>query len=244
MLEILFIGTGDAFGSGGRRNSAILCRERDHTLLLDCGPTTLVGMKQLGIDPLDIDAVAISHFHGDHASGTPFLLLEYLYERERTRPLEILGPPGIQQRIELLVRGFGYETERLPPYPVVFREFRVGVPIPSGVFSVTPYPAYHHPETAPHMVRVETDQRALFFTGDTGWHEALPEHVGDVSLLISECCMMSPAFEFHLSHERLVAERRRLRCQRMVLTHLGQEVLDHRARLEFETADDGLKLSL
>jgi hypothetical protein len=55
---------------------------------------------------------------------------------------------------------------------------------------------------------------------------------------------MAEGFEFHLSHERLLAERARFRCERILLTHLGQEVLDHRARVEFETADDGLKLSL
>jgi ribonuclease BN (tRNA processing enzyme) len=244
MLEVLFVGTGDAFGSGGRRNSAILCRERGHSLLLDCGPTTLVGLKQLGIDPLEIDGIAISHFHGDHASGTPFLLLEYLYERPRRRPLAIHGPPGIRALTESLVRGYGYESERAPGYPIAFHEFRVGSPFESGPFAVTPLPAFHHPETMPHMLRVETDRRALFFTGDTGWHEALPEHVGDVNLLISECCMMDEWFEYHLSHDRLCAERARLRCERIVLTHLGQEVLDERAKLEFETADDGLKLTI
>ncbi len=244
MLEILFVGTGDAFGSGGRRNSAILCRERGHTLLLDCGPTTLVGLKQLGVDPLEIDTIAISHFHGDHASGAPFLLLEYLYERQRRRPLEILGPPGVQARVEQLVDDYGYQFERTRGYPLTFREFRSGVAHEVEGFSVIPCPAFHHPETSPHMLRVETDQRALFFTGDTGWHEELPYHAGDVNLLISECCMMAESFEYHLSHERLLAERRRFRCERNVLTHLGREVIDHRARVEFETADDGLKLSL
>ena len=58
MPDLLFVGTGDAFGSGGRRNSGILLRGREQTLLLDCGPTTLVGLKELGRDPREIDAVA------------------------------------------------------------------------------------------------------------------------------------------------------------------------------------------
>ena len=86
MVEILFIGTGDAFGSGGRRNSAILVRADGRTLLLDCGPTTLAGLKQLGVDPSEIDAIAISHFHGDHAAGVPFLMLDGLYENPRRTP--------------------------------------------------------------------------------------------------------------------------------------------------------------
>ena len=95
MSEVLFVGTGDAFNSGGRRNSAILVREQGRTLLLDCGPTTLAGLSELGIDPLEIDAIALSHFHGDHIAGVPFLLLDYQYQHPRDRPLSILGPPGV-----------------------------------------------------------------------------------------------------------------------------------------------------
>ena len=79
MTEVQFVGTGDAFGSGGRRQSAILVRVHGHTLLLDCGATTVVGLKELGIDPREIDAVAITHFHGDHVAGLPFLLLDYVF---------------------------------------------------------------------------------------------------------------------------------------------------------------------
>ena len=83
MPEVVFVGTGDAFGSGGRRNSAILVRDGCGSLLLDCGPTTLGGLKSLGIDPREIDAIAISHFHGDHAAGVPFLLIDYQFENRR-----------------------------------------------------------------------------------------------------------------------------------------------------------------
>src|SRR5262245_30634534 len=99
MPGVLFIGTGAAFGSGGRRNSAILVREAGRTLLLDCGPTTLSGLKQLGVDPLEIDAVALSHFHGDHIAGFPFLLLDYVYAHPRERPMAIIGPPGVESRL-------------------------------------------------------------------------------------------------------------------------------------------------
>ncbi len=64
MLEVLFVGTGDAFGSGGRRNSAILVRDGTHTLLLDCGPTTLQGLRELGVDPREIVAYSV-HYLGE-----------------------------------------------------------------------------------------------------------------------------------------------------------------------------------
>ena len=242
MPEVLFIGTGDAFGSGGRRNSAILLRDYGRTLLLDCGPTTLVGLKALGIDPLEIDAIAVSHFHGDHAAGVPFLLLDYRYGTPRSRPLQILGPPGIQERVELITRAYCYDDES--PYALRFGEFVVGSALQLDGFKITPFAAYHHPETRPHMLRVETGGRSVFFSGDTGWHDELPQTVAEVDLFISEATEFSEGFEYHLSHERLQKERARFRCHEMILTHLGRDALDNLDRFEFKVARDGLELRL
>ncbi|MBW2282838.1 MAG: MBL fold metallo-hydrolase [Deltaproteobacteria bacterium] len=244
MAEIQFIGTGDAFGSGGRRNTAILVRDRGRTLLLDCGPTTLMGLKQLGVDPREIDAIALSHFHGDHVAGVPFLLIDYLFEDRRHTPLEILGPPGVQGRIEKTTRLFHYSNLAPTGYELAFREFTMHQALELPGFSITPLPARHQPDTRPHMLRVRTEDRTLVFTGDTGWHDDLPRHVGSADLLISECVFMQRNFEFHLNHERLHSERERFDCGRIILTHLGAEVLDALDRVEFDTATDGLEIGL
>jgi ribonuclease BN (tRNA processing enzyme) len=244
MVEIVFVGTGDAFGSGGRRNSAILVRARGQTLLLDCGPTTLLGLKHMGIDPREIDAIALSHFHGDHASGVPFVLLDYLYENKRERPLDIIGPEGTRERVEHMTCVFGYETELERPYDLRYREFAAGQTLETAGFQLKPLPAFHHPETKPHMLRIESDDGAILFSGDTGWTEQLPEQAGDASLFICECTMIEEGFEYHLSYERLSRERSRFDCDRIMLTHLGSEVLGDLDRVEFETATDGLRLKL
>ncbi len=244
MLEVLFIGTGDAFGSGGRRNSAILVRDAQHTLLLDCGPTTLLGLKDLGVDPLEIDAIAISHFHGDHAAGVPFMLLDYLFANPRDKPLDILGPPGIGKRVEQMTESFGYTTPIERGYELRYREFTCGTEHASASFKITPEPAHHHPETRPHMLRVEAGERTLLFSGDTGWTDSLPTLAADANLFICECVQMQEGFEYHLSHERLDGERSRFSCDRIVLTHLGSEVLSDLDRVNFETARDGLRLKI
>jgi len=243
MTEVLFIGTGDAFGSGGRRNSAILLRSAGRSLLLDCGPSTLLGLKQLGVDPLEIDSVAISHFHGDHAAGLPFLLLDHLYERPRKKPLHVLGPPGIQMRTERIARSFEYPSGAWP-FEVSYSEFDCASELSTEAFSLKPFPALHQIETCPHMLRVETGGRTVFFSGDTGWHEELPERVGEVDLFICETTLFEESFEYHLSFTRLQKERRRFTCRRMVLTHLGSEVLDNLERVDFDLAHDGLLLKL
>lgn len=244
MLEVLFVGTGDAFGSGGRRYSAILVRDGQHTLLLDCGPTTLNGLQELGVDPREIDAVAISHFHGDHAAGTPFLLLDYVFEHPRTTSLEIIGPPGIEELTLGMSSAFCYETERSRAYELRFREFSPGTRVELSGFAVTPAVAHHHPETKPHMLRVEGGDRSLFFTGDTGWHEALPTVVADVNLLIAECVFMEEKFEYHLSYSKLDETRDRFDCDRLLLTHLGSEVLSNLDLVHFDTAHDGLLVKI
>lgn len=244
MTEVEFVGTGDAFGSGGRRNTAIVVRSRGKTLLMDCGPTTLVGLKALGIDPREIDAIALSHFHGDHMAGVPFLLIDYLYENRRQTPLEILGPQGVRERIDRVRSGFHYATVESSQYETRYREYTPHQPLKLPGFTVTPVPAMHQEDTCPHSLRVQTDDRCVFFTGDTGWHEDLPRLVGDADLFISECVFMEPSFEFHLSHRRLVAERARFDSGQTVLTHLGAQVLDELDRVEFDTASDGLKLEI
>ncbi len=71
MNEVVFVGTSDAFGAGGRRQSAILVRGPRGTLLMDCGATTNTGLAELGIDRNEIETILISHFHGDHFGGVP-----------------------------------------------------------------------------------------------------------------------------------------------------------------------------
>ncbi|MDX2494149.1 MAG: MBL fold metallo-hydrolase, partial [Desulfuromusa sp.] len=89
------IGTGDAFGSGGRLNSCFHLAAAGEQLLLDCGCSSLIGMQRCGVIPSEIDTVIISHLHGDHFGGIPYLLLEGKYISQRIRPLTLVGPPGL-----------------------------------------------------------------------------------------------------------------------------------------------------
>lgn len=97
-LTVQFIGSGDAFGSGGRFQACISVRWGKAHLLLDCGASSLVAMKQVGLAPDSIDAVVVSHLHGDHFGGIPFLVLDQQFTR-RERPLLVAGPPGVRQRV-------------------------------------------------------------------------------------------------------------------------------------------------
>ncbi|HEY7218131.1 MAG TPA: MBL fold metallo-hydrolase, partial [Candidatus Binatia bacterium] len=78
-MKLHILGCGDAFGSGGRNQSGYLVETNDRLFLLDCGPTTLLAMKRAGLAPQQLNAIFLSHLHGDHFGGIPFLFIEFLY---------------------------------------------------------------------------------------------------------------------------------------------------------------------
>src|SRR3981081_3807873 len=97
-MQLRFVGCGDAFGSGGRFNTCFHATGERANFLIDCGASSLPALKRLGIARDDIDLILITHFHGDHFAGLPFLLLDAQFTR-RTRPLVIAGPEGIEMRL-------------------------------------------------------------------------------------------------------------------------------------------------
>src|SRR5215831_7867066 len=103
-VDVTILGSADAFCSAAHLNAAYLFESARSTFLVDCGPTILVAMKQRAIDTTSLDFVVVSHLHGDHFAGLPFLLLEYTYENPRQRPFVIVGPPGIEDRVWTLYR--------------------------------------------------------------------------------------------------------------------------------------------
>src|ERR687895_705555 len=98
-VTIRVLGCGDAFGSGGRMQSSFFVASSGGRFLIDCGATSLVAMNRHGLDPKTLDAVLLSHLHGDHFGGLPFLLLQAQYVGRRERPLAVAGPTGMERRV-------------------------------------------------------------------------------------------------------------------------------------------------
>ena len=101
-MKITIIGSGDAFGSGGRCNTCFRIETSGRDLLLDCGASSLPALKAQGVDPNAIDGVMLSHLHGDHFGGVVFLVMDGHFLSRRTRPLLIAGPPGTRERLDAL----------------------------------------------------------------------------------------------------------------------------------------------
>ena len=97
-MQLQFVGCGDALGSGGRANTCFHVTGAAVNFLIDCGATSLPALKRLDIAREPIDLILITHFHGDHFAGLPFVLLDAQFSR-RTRPLAIAGPKGTETRL-------------------------------------------------------------------------------------------------------------------------------------------------
>lgn len=73
-MRLQFLGSGDAFGSGGRFNTCFLVEDVTDAFLIDCDASSLIAMRKYGIDPNRVDTVFISHLHNDHFRGLSFLI--------------------------------------------------------------------------------------------------------------------------------------------------------------------------
>lgn len=241
MIDIHFIGTSDAFGAGGRRQSALLIGDGHAGLLVDCGTTTNTGLTAEGIRRDEIDAILVSHFHADHFGGIPLFLLAALYVDNRKKPLEIAGPPGIEARVLELGAAMGHSLlNRDWPFQLIFKELPAGEKNDVGPASVTSFEVNHNKEACPHGHQIQFAGRKIVYSGDTGWFDELPHYCEGADVFICECTYCKPEFNMHLNLEDLTKQVASFQCDRVILTHLGSDMSAARDEVEFETADDGL----
>lgn len=240
-VQLRFLGTGDAFGSGGRLHTAAHIHADGGSLLVDCGPSTLAAMRRGALDPNAVDAIALTHLHGDHVGGVPFLLMEAHYAIGRTRPLLIAGPAGVEAAVARAHEALFPGTGALPfRFPLAYLEWRDGQSVAAGPARVTPFPVRHSAVTPCYGLRVEVDGRVAAFSGDTEWTDTLIALSAGADLFVCECFGFESAPPHHLDYRTLEAHRAALTCRRLLLTHMGAEMLARAAALGADTADDGL----
>jgi ribonuclease BN (tRNA processing enzyme) len=243
VTRVRFIGSGDSFGTGGRFQTCILVDADGYRFLIDCGATSLVALKRAGVDPGSIDAVLLTHFHGDHCGGVPYLILDGQFAK-RERALVIAGPPGVRERMTSVFEAALPTSSRTEQrFGVTYVELGER-PTTIGPLEVVALPVAHLPETIPHGLRVGVDGRVVAYTGDTDWCDALPRLADGADLLIAEAYSFEKRIPQHLCHATLLAHRGELRIKRVVLTHAGPETLARRTDLAWELADDGTEIAL
>ena len=101
MLDVCLLGTGGMMPLPGRWLTARSLRYNGSQLLIDCGEGTQVAMKKAGISSKTVDVICFTHYHADHISGLPGFLLS-MGNAERTEPLTIIGPKGVERIVNSL----------------------------------------------------------------------------------------------------------------------------------------------
>jgi ribonuclease BN (tRNA processing enzyme) len=246
-VSVTVLGAGDAFASKGWFQAGYIIKAAGLQILMEAGPTLLASMKRLRMAPDDIDIVLVSHLHGDHFSGLPFLILEYLYESPRRRRLTLAGPPQLEERTWTLFRAMYPESDTSE----LEQKFDFVVLEPNRTQEVAGAVQIHSVRT-PHTVkdlslafRIAVGGKVIAFSGDTGWTEELVALSSGSDLFLCECTYFDePALDFHISYAQLVTQSHRFDTRRLILTHVGREVLDRRSDIGLELAGDGMVIEV
>jgi ribonuclease BN (tRNA processing enzyme) len=178
-MKIAFLGTGSAFALE-RYNGAVVV---DGRLLLDAGAPLLPHMHRLGIDPGDIEVVFLTHFHGDHVLGLPPFVMYRAYVP--AGPLAIVGPPGVERRVEELLRlawGQGWNGDGRS-VDLAYHEAA-----PSGEVAGVRYESVklRHGDMDCRGYRLHLGGRVLAYAGDTTATPPLDELVRGAAVAITE----------------------------------------------------------
>jgi ribonuclease BN (tRNA processing enzyme) len=245
--KLTFLGCGDAFGSGGRLNTCFLVEAGDARFLIDCGATSLAAMKRAGVSADSVPLIFITHLHGDHVGGLPFLLLEAALVHKRTAPLTVAGPPGLKAHLPKLTDALFPGTPLELPFELNVIELAPDMRAEVLGVGVTPHLVKHAPTLVCTGLRFELEDelgdKVLAYSGDTVWTDTLPSLAGGADLFICDAYTYDGSTAQHLDYATLQGRYAELGPKRLILTHLGQAFLD---RLEAgdtpecETAEDGL----
>ena len=173
-MKVTVVGSGDAFGSDGRSHTCFRLDVLNRCVLVDFGASAIVAWQRLKLDLDDIDAVVLTHLHGDHFGGLPFLLLQRQFERRRNKPLHIFGPPGARARIDQAVeifypgvaaRGWSFDWS--------VTEIEPGGSCEMIGLALSTQPVVHFSGASSTGVRLSGGGKTFAYSGDTEWTPTL-----------------------------------------------------------------------
>ena len=244
-MQLRFVGCGDALGSGGRFNTCFHVTGERANFLIDCGASSLVALKHHGISREDIDVILITHFHGDHFAGLPFLLLDAQFTR-RTRPLVIAGPRGIETRLPQAMEAlYEHSSKTKQRFDLTVVALEAGQKKDFGTLKATPYPVVHGDSGGPFFAyRIESEGRTIAYSADTEWTETLVPAAREADLFVCEAYYYDRIVRNHLSLKTLEAHLPRMAPKKLVLTHMSDDMLARIRSLPHIAASDGMVVDL
>lgn len=222
MLKITILGSGNAFGHENQfQSSHFIEFAEKYKILLDCGPTILQAVQTAEINIDDLQYLLISHLHGDHMAGIPFLLLHYKFVLHRTnKPLTIIGPPGIAAQVDALLKGnypiaitkednlFDIQELQVQQEKQLFDDIRI-----KG------FEAHHIPNAFGYVVQYKNLK--LIYSGDNKFNSDQMKELTNGTVLIHELTTMDSTEGIHTSWQLLKNHIDE------ILTNVGKVIVVH-----------------
>ena len=247
-MRLTVVGSGDAFGSGGRSNTCFWLETAKGTLTVDFGASALPALKALKRDANKIDGIVLSHLHADHFGGLPPLLLDFQYLSRRERPFTIAGPPGTRGRLDAAMEVFfPKSTGTKWRFPWNVEEIPLDVEVDVLGHTLRTTEVIHQSGAPSTALRLSDGEKTFAYSGDTEWTDALLPIAAGADLFICECYAFAGKIPGHLSWEVLKPKISALRAKRLMATHMNPNVLaklDELRTAGVLIADDGLTLDV
>lgn len=232
-MRVTIVGSGDAFGTGGRTHTCFKIDALGKTVVVDFGAASIVGWKKLGHDCAEVDAVVISHLHGDHFGGLPFLLLDCQFVARRTKPLTMIGPPGLGKRIDDALETFFSVTKAMRwNFPWQVEELPARGKTKAAGLALESFEVVHGCCGVATGVRLDDGKNVFAYSGDTAWTEALFEISKGADIFVVECYSGENPVPHHIHWPALKANLAGFSAKRIVVTHMSESALARRPEME------------
>lgn len=238
-LKLTVLGSGDAMGSGGRNFPSFLLTLGHRHLLVDCGPSTLPAYKAMGLDTEALEGIIISHLHGDHFAGIPYIFLDFQFISRRSRPIFLLGPEGLRRQVQALLEATYPDLLMAHhwSFPISYLELRPGSTHHEGDLEVKGFRMDHGAQTALGY-RINWGGKVVGYSGDTTWNDRIPALADGCDLLLCECFFYDFVHASHIRYVDLKAHLPEIRSRKVLLFHLGPEMLQRLSEVDMEVASD------
>src|SRR6185503_476285 len=232
-MRLTILGSGDAFSSGGRLPSCYLLEGGGACFLLDCGPSILPALKRARLSSNVFPVVFISHLHGDHMGGLPFLLLDAIFPAARRQPLILAGPPGLEARFRLACEVFYPKSlDMQRHFDLKFFELEKDVRQEVEGIAVTPFEVSHFSGSPSYALRFDLDGKVFAFSGDAGWSGNVVQAGKDADLYLMECYQYDLTLSMHLDYRTIARHFDAINAKQLVLTHMSEAMLAHTADVD------------
>jgi len=242
LMFVLFCGVGEAFDENLTNTSILVFNKQQESLLLDCGFTAATNYWKYAPHPLDLDGLYISHLHGDHFLGTSLLLLRF-YEEQRTKELHIFGPAGIKEKtLQALELAYPKIKDKLP-FSIVFTETCSEQEINFKNFTLLPLTSIH---AIPSLgVKISSQGKSLYYSGDGQPDSNLLNHLKEVDLLILETYKATQEVPGHSSITSALHLAKTCQAKELALVHLNRDTRkDSQTLFQILQNNQGIKVLL